>query len=282
MQARQLSWLVAAGLVAGSAALPLDVARGEEARQERTVQPRFRDMDRDGDGVITRDEFRGSLRSFRQYDLNHDGVLSGEEIWVPTDRAGARDRVGTSGSSDPSATFNRADSNRDGMLSRSEWYGDAATFERIDRNNDGRISRTEFLGEAGADEVDDERPSFAELDSNRNGVVTVNEWRGNRETFLTLDTDGDRVLTRSEFNAQREPDETPAYKAGYNRGLAEGRQAGREDRARNTWDLEGQRELEQADSGYQESIGPRSEYQAGYRAGFRLGYRQGFGPKDSR
>jgi Ca2+-binding EF-hand superfamily protein len=281
MQARQINWFLGALLVAWSA-LPLDAARDQASSQERTVQPRFRGMDRDGDGVITRDEFRGNLRSFRQYDLNHDGVLSGEEIWVPLDRAVARDRAGTSRRDDPASTFNRADSNGDGLLSRGEWYGDAQTFERVDRNNDGRISRTEFLGDADSDDAIDERPSFAELDSNRNGVLTANEWRGDRETFLSLDTDGDRVLTRAEFNAQRETDETPAYKAGYNRGLAEGRQAGREDRNQNNgvWDLEGQRELEQADSGYQESMGPRSEYQAGYRAGFRLGYRQGFGPRD--
>jgi Ca2+-binding EF-hand superfamily protein len=282
MQARHINWFLAAGLLAGSAPLQLDAAPDQATRQQRPVQPRFRDMDRDGDGVITRDEFRGDLRSFRQYDLNRDGVLSGEEIWVPLDSAGARDRLGTTRGSDPASTFNRADSNGDGLLSRSEWYGDAETFERVDRNNDGRISRTEFLGETESDDEVDERPSFAQLDTNRNGVVTANEWRGDRQTFLSLDTDGDRVLTRAEFNAQRETNETPAYKAGYNRGLAEGRQAGREDRNQNNgvWDLEGQRELEQADSGYQESIGPRSEYQAGYRAGFRLGYRQGFGPRD--
>ncbi|MBA3298344.1 MAG: hypothetical protein H0U19_15570, partial [Acidobacteria bacterium] len=64
------------------------------------------------------------------------------------------------------------------------------------------------------------------------------------------------------------------------RGLLEGRQAGKEDKTlRNEWDLEGQRELEQADSGYAAQIGSRDEYQAGYRAGFRLGYKQGFGPR---
>ncbi|OFW22289.1 MAG: hypothetical protein A3G21_01740 [Acidobacteria bacterium RIFCSPLOWO2_12_FULL_66_21] len=45
------------------------------------------------------------------------------------------------------------------------------------------------------------------------------------------------------------------------------------------WDLEGQRELEQADAGYDQRLGAREDYQAGYRAGFRLGYRQGFGPR---
>ena len=60
---------------------------------------------------------------------------------------------------------------------------------------------------------------------------------------------------------------------------SEGRQAGREDKTRrNAWDLEGQRELEQADSGYTTQVGSRSDYQAGYRDGFRRAYAEGFGP----
>ena len=53
--------------------------------------------------------------------------------------------------------------------------------------------------------------------------------------------------------------------------------AGREDFVRNQgWDLEGQRELEQADSGYTPQVGTLSDYQAGYREGFRNAYREGF------
>ena len=45
------------------------------------------------------------------------------------------------------------------------------------------------------------------------------------------------------------------------------------------WDLEGQRELEQADAGYETRLGRREDYQAGFRAGFRRGYTEGFGPR---
>jgi hypothetical protein len=68
-----------------------------------------------------------------------------------------------------------------------------------------------------------------------------------------------------------------AYQAGHDRGLIEGRAAGREDRVRNQgWDLEGQRELEQADSGYDVGMGARADYQSGYREAFRLAYREGW------
>jgi hypothetical protein len=74
---------------------------------------------------------------------------------------------------------------------------------------------------------------------------------------------------------------TPAFDTGFERGLTDGRQAGKEDRTVNggKWDLEGQRELEQADTGYESRLGRREDYQAGYRAGFRRGYAEGFGPR---
>jgi len=88
--------------------------------------------------------------------------------------------------------------------------------------------------------------------------------------------------SREEFNGvASQPATSAAFKAGQVRGLIEGRDAGREDKQlRNEWDLEGQRELEQADSGYDAGVGPRAEYQAGYREAFRRGYREGFGQRN--
>ena len=76
---------------------------------------------------------------------------------------------------------------------------------------------------------------------------------------------------------------TRAYRAGHDRGLIEGRDAGKADKGVDggRWDLEGQRELEQADSGYTPELGARADYQAGYRTGFRRGYREGFGPQNN-
>jgi hypothetical protein len=102
------------------------------------------------------------------------------------------------------------------------------------------------------------------------GVVT-------REEFLAVAADGP-VATSGTADARNT---TRGYRAGYERGRTEGIQAGKEDKGVNGghWDLEGQRELEQADSGYSADLGVRAEYQSGYRAGFRLGYREGFGPR---
>jgi hypothetical protein len=47
---------------------------------ERRVDPRFRQMDDNNDGVVTLSEWRGSARSFRVHDANRDGVLSRGEF----------------------------------------------------------------------------------------------------------------------------------------------------------------------------------------------------------
>jgi EF hand len=124
---------------------------------------------------------------------------------------------------------------------------------------------------------------FRIADTNHDGVLTPEEWQA---AFDRLDRDHDRRLGWNEIVEARETTsasvdlstKSPAYRAGYERGLKEGREAGLGDKPRQ-WDLEGQRELEQADSGYEASMGPRTEYQEGYRAGFRLGYAEGFGPR---
>jgi Ca2+-binding EF-hand superfamily protein len=234
-------------------------------------------MDSDGDGVITRSEWRGNLQSFREHDRNNDNVLSGEEVWT----TGAD----TTASQELLADFTRADRNNDRVLSRDEWYGDLQTFERVDRNDDGRISQAEFIGE-NVTSTPGTRLPFSALDRNGNGVLTTSEWTAGRDAFQALDRDNDGVVTRAEYNQGQEamdPDplenRSETYRAGYTRGMTEGRQAGYEDKHVNggRWDLEGQRELEQADSGYTPQAGARSEYQAGYRAGFRRAYVLGFG-----
>jgi Ca2+-binding EF-hand superfamily protein len=268
-------------------------------RTERRQEP-FDRLDVNRDGVITREEWRGSDEAFTRRDVNRDGVLSGNEIW----RSGAanwRSRAGRDNAL--TQTFRRADVNRDGILSREEWASGPQSFNRVDVNQDGVITEPEFLGEgweqtAPGGETTARREaalgeSFRRADSNHDGIISKNEWASDPESFARVDVNDDGVVTQPEFMGEGWDEanpavgtsgttgvhrETKAFQSGYDRGLADGRQAGKEDRdLRNRWDLEGQRELEQADAGYSSGLGSREEYQAGYRAGFRAGYGQGFG-----
>ena len=327
----QLSVVVMLSLAAGASA-------GQDQSQRSRNNPesmRFAGMDQNRDGVITRQEWRGSAQSFQVHDWNRDGILSGDEV-----RVGARrpesprdpDVFDSDQREYPftdwtASGFRDLDHDRNGRVTRDEWHFDLETFRRADHNRDGWISRAEFLG--GEPSTDDDRNDrFDFLDSNRDGRVSRDEWHGTADRFAALDDNRDGVLSRAELRGGNEPpadlftsvdvnrdnvitpdewhwslasfDERDAnrdrrlsrgefggaaldsrssvYRHGYDRGLIEGRQAGKEDRQNKVgWDLEGQRELEQADSGYQPNLGPRAEYQSGYREGFRRGYREGFG-----
>jgi hypothetical protein len=118
---------------------------GDATTTLRVVQPpadrpadlRFQEMDTDRDGVITRREWRGNDQSFRANDWNGDGVLSGDEVDARRTRQGrAVERTGQ--------TFERLDSNNNGVITANEWPRTEVAFERLDTDNDGVITRAEF------------------------------------------------------------------------------------------------------------------------------------------
>jgi EF hand len=309
------------------------------------AQMRFRGMDQNNDGVITRAEWRGNDQSFRNQDWNGDGVLSGEEMrpggrrqtmnqdwnrdgivnnqdtqisqrfrgydmdndnrvtaleWPGDQRLfarldanrdsyltmqeysnGAGFRLDSLGG--PSYGFSGIDRNGDGWVTRNEWNMGSADFNRLDLNRDNRISRFEFehdTGSYGSPAVD-----FSSIDTNRDGWIARREWRMGASEFERIDANNDNRISRFEYDtvgAATNDDvsstrRSAAWRTGYDRGISEGRAAGREDYVRNHgWDLEGQRELERADSGYTPQVGSLSDYQAGYREGFRSAYPAGF------
>jgi hypothetical protein len=240
---------------------PFDVEEREYQFDDWSVQG-FTALDHNRDGRISRDEWHFDRETFRRADHNGDGVLSRAEFL-------SEDQV----DDDRNDSFAFLDANGDNRVSRSEWHGTVERFNALDANRDGAITRLEMMSAAAPGEL------FTSVDVNRDRVITMDEWHWSRASFNERDANRDGRLSRQEFSgAALQPAASAAFKAGQERGLIEGRQAGREDK-QNTgvWDLEGQRELDQADSGYNASIGPRAEYQAGYREAFRRGYREGFG-----
>jgi Ca2+-binding EF-hand superfamily protein len=109
--------------------------------------------------------------------------------------------------------FPSLDLNRDGVISRGEWRGNANAFRVRDWNNDGVLSGEEVRLGANppADSVEgrdfsmspDDR--FGYLDLNNDGVVTEQEWDGSLDTFDRFDRNRDGRLTRSEIGSVRPP-----------------------------------------------------------------------------
>lgn len=162
---------------------------------------RFEGMDTNRDGEISREEWRGSDRSFQNHDWNGDGKLAGNEVtpggqrqgnWEQADHVPNRAERYVSWTQ---AGFNNLDHNRDRRISSNEWHFDTETFRRVDRNRDGAVTQEEFLGQ---DYDDDRGDSFDDIDFNNNGRVERSEWHGSAAAFNQLDRNRDGVLSRFE------------------------------------------------------------------------------------
>jgi hypothetical protein len=167
----------------------------------RTAAPaiRFAEMDENGDGVITRSEWRGSERSFATHDWNGDGRLAGDEVRIGAAFPAGRGRgsgAGGAGVNDwTEARFRQLDRNADGRISMGEWRYEREDFFRVDRNGDNMLTLNEFL----VGDVDDDRGDrFDDLDLDGNNRLDRREWHGSAAAFQWLDRNNDGMLSRSE------------------------------------------------------------------------------------
>jgi hypothetical protein len=104
-------------------------------------QRRFRGMDANSDGVITRTEWSGSRQSFETHDWNNDDVLTGDEINEATARRG---RTVDDEAFDTMDSFEYLDVNNNNRIEAREWHGTVAAFNRLDVNNDDFLTREEM------------------------------------------------------------------------------------------------------------------------------------------
>jgi len=105
-------------------------------------QRRFSGMDRNNDGVIALNEWRGSRQSFDVHDWNNDGVLTGDEVNEASARTGWT--VEDEGF-DRAESFEYLDHNNNNRIEEAEWHGTVAAWNRLDVNDDDFLTRAEFV-----------------------------------------------------------------------------------------------------------------------------------------
>ena len=213
----------ALALVSFVCAASAGAAANNEPQNRNAQQPpesmRFRAMDRNGDGRVTRQEWRGSVQSFRVHDWNNDGVLSGDEL-----RPGAV-RQRDANDFDPARSrqyadwtqeaFADLDHNRDGRITKDEWHYDNESWLRADRNRDNVLTRNEFIVDASSDVDREDR--FDYLDANNNGRLERTEWHGTRDAFEWLDRNNDGSLSRAEVVGEEAAEADNFVSLDYNR-----------------------------------------------------------------
>jgi Ca2+-binding EF-hand superfamily protein len=103
----------------------------------------FKEMDKNGDGVISKQEFDAFHSAhFKEMDANHDGKITREEMDAAHKKMMEKCDVR------PDARFDEVDINHDGLLSKDEAEIGMPMvfkhFDEIDSNKDGKISKDEL------------------------------------------------------------------------------------------------------------------------------------------
>lgn len=159
----------------------------------------FAVMDKNGDGVLSKDEVGGRLAErFAQLDIDQSGTLSADELPMRGMKGkGRRGPDFAQMNKDSDAAF----IGHGRPMFGEGRHGKRPTFAELDTNGDGMLSPSELaaqmkerLGQR------PNRPTFEELDENSDGVLTKNELcRPLLERFQQFDKDNSGTLTKDEL-----------------------------------------------------------------------------------
>lgn len=188
-----------------------DPARDDNDRDNSSGDAmRMQGLDTDGDGRITRAEWRGNDTSFAQHDKNGDGVLAGAEITPGEPLTDNEDPANDwqewwdfhQGEFDTGA-FDGMDKDESQTVSREEWAGSRGLFDRLDRDHDGAISQQEYEDREFRGLT--REALFGKMDLNGNGRLEPAEWWWSRDAFTLVDRDSSGWITPDELLRRGEP-----------------------------------------------------------------------------
>ncbi len=92
-------------------------------------------MDKNGNGVIDKDEFKGPAEMFAKIDADNSGTITKEEFLTYL----RKNAVGNM-----EERFKQMDKNGNGVIDKDEFKGPAEMFAKIDADNSGTITKEEL------------------------------------------------------------------------------------------------------------------------------------------
>ncbi len=183
---------------------------GKITPAELTDAATFQSLDKNGDGIIAREDFGSSAEGAAKPPAEEP--RSGDE---PEDRP-VRKPEGTGPAGRGQAKMGEFDADGDGRISLDEFLAQKKKeFARGDKNGDGFLDADEIrealrsseagsgAGAAAGKDGGRAREHFKEMDADGDGAVSREEWKGPEMMFDRVDADGDGKVTTEELQKMR-------------------------------------------------------------------------------
>lgn len=164
----------------------------------------LRNLDKNGDRVITEEEAGEAWARIGQLDKDGDGKVTGEEMMAGAKGKGMQGKG--KGKGNPGEFIKRMDKNEDGNLSKDEvpeqlW----ARISALDKDGDSSISREEFAaGAKGRMQQGANGRGFEMADKNGDGKLTEEEAPKFWDRISKADLDKDGAVSKEEMAKARE------------------------------------------------------------------------------
>ncbi len=177
----------------------------------------FRNLDKDGDKAVSKEEAGDRWQGLGKLDKDGDGKVTMQELMAgrPGGPEGGAPKGGPGAPGGPQAGrgefFKNADKNNDGKISKDEAPGQMwERLSKLDKDNDGAVSKEEMAammagrgGPGGPGGPGGGGPQmFERADKNGDGKISKDEAPGEMwERLSKLDKDGDGAVSKEEMAA---------------------------------------------------------------------------------